>query len=108
VIDYYKRMNGYWLELHHYQDIKMVYSEDAATLTFILEGYMIVEFLVGLNTKYDQVRVQILGTEKLSSLNDTFSMIPNEEYRRITMFDEPNAKGSTMISNKMDVSHSRT
>jgi len=50
-------MNGYWLELDHYKDIKMVCSEDAATLTSIFERDGIVEFLAGLNAEYDQVRV---------------------------------------------------
>ena len=37
VTKYYNKMNGLWLELDHYQDIKMVCSEDAATLSCILE-----------------------------------------------------------------------
>ena len=37
LIDYYNKMNGYWFELDHYQDITMVYSEETTTLTTILE-----------------------------------------------------------------------
>ena len=44
VIYYYKRMIGYWIELDHYQDVKMLCSEDATTLTSMLERDQIVEF----------------------------------------------------------------
>ena len=57
IIDYYNKMNGYWLELDHYQDIKMVSSEDATTLNTILERDIIVELLAGLNAEYDRVRI---------------------------------------------------
>lgn len=53
VTEYYNKMNGYWFELDHYQDIKMVCSEDVATLNFILERDRIVEFLAALNAEYD-------------------------------------------------------
>ena len=72
MIDYYNRMNCYWLDLDHYQDIKVLCSADATTLTFILKRDKIGEFLVGLNPEYDQVRVQILREEKLPSLNEVF------------------------------------
>ena len=61
VTEYYNCMNGLWLELDQYQNIKMVCSADAATLNQIIERDRIVEFLVGLNSKFNQVRVQILG-----------------------------------------------
>jgi len=60
VTEYYNSMNGLWLELDQYQKIKMVCSADAATLNKIMERNRIVEFLAGLNSVFDQVRVQIL------------------------------------------------
>ena len=86
----------------------MVCTKDAATLTFVLEGDRIVEFLASFNPEYDQVRVQILGKEKLSSVNEVFFMIRSEEHRRIAKFDEPNPKGLAMISYKVDVSRSKS
>ena len=44
MIDYYNKMNGFLLELDHYQDIKMVRNEDAIILTFLFERDRIVEF----------------------------------------------------------------
>lgn len=95
-------MNGYWLELDHYQDTKMVCSEDATILTSIFERDRVVKFLARLNAEYDQVRVQVPGREKLPSLNELFSIICSEEYRRTTMFNETNPKGYAMVINKMD------
>lgn len=36
-------------------------------------------YLIGLNSKYDQVRIQILGRERISSLNEVISLIRGEE-----------------------------
>ena len=102
VIEYYNKMNGYWLELNHYQDIRMKCSEDAATLTAIFERDKVVEFFAGLNFEFDQVRVQVLGREKLPSLNEVFSIVCSEEFRRIAMLNDVNPKGSVMVTNKMD------
>ena len=88
VTEYYNKMNGYWLELDHYQDIKMKCSEDAATIIAILERNRVVEFLAGLNVDFDQVMVQILGKEKLPSLNKVFAIVHSKEYRRIVMLNE--------------------
>ena len=46
-------MKGMWLELDHYQDIKMECSNDAVKLKQIEERDRIVEFLVGINLEYD-------------------------------------------------------
>ena len=102
VTEYNNKMNGYFLELDHYQDIRMKCSEDAATLAIIFERDRVVEFLACLNAEFDQVRVQILGKEKLPSLNEVFSIVRNEEYRRIAMLNEVNPDGSAMVTNKMD------
>jgi len=53
MIDYYNKMNGFLLELDHYQDIKMVCSEDTIILTSMLERDRIVEFLTELNLEFD-------------------------------------------------------
>lgn len=100
VTEYYNNMNGLWLELDHYQDIKKVCSEHVTTLNQILERDKIVEFLAGLNTEFDHVRVQILGKERLPSLNEVFAIVRSEENQRITMLSESGSNGSTMVSNK--------
>ena len=72
-------MKGLWLELDHYQAIKMVCSEDVATLNQIFKREWIVEFLAGLNPEFDQVRIQVLSRDKLSNLNEIFAIIRSEE-----------------------------
>ena len=101
IIKYYNRMKGLWLELDHYQDIKMVCSEDAHTLNRIFERERIIEFLVSLNPEFDQVRIQVLGRDKLPSLNEVFVIIKSEENRRGDMLNEHRSKSSAlMTSNK--------
>ena len=49
ITEYFNKMNGLWLELDQYQEIKMVCNTDAATLNWIFERDRVVEFLAGLN-----------------------------------------------------------
>ena len=107
VTEYYNKMNGYWPELDHYQNIKMVCGKSAATLNSILERDRIVKLLAGLNTEYDQVRVQILGREKVPSLNEVFAVVQSEENRRIAMLGEISSEGSAMLTNRREGSKSR-
>ena len=57
ITKYYNKMNGFWLELNHYLNIKMECGKDATTLHLIFERDRVVEFLAELNNEYDQVRV---------------------------------------------------
>jgi hypothetical protein len=57
----------------------------------MIEEERIYEFLGGLNSEYDPVRVQILGKEPLPSLQMVISYIQNEESRRSTML-HPNSQ----------------
>ena len=107
VTEYYNSMNGLWLELDQYQKIKMVCSADAATLNKIMERDRIVEFLAGLNSVFDQVRVQILGREKLPSLNEVFAMVRSEENRQAVMLQGVFTDGSALVSNKGEGSRQR-
>ena len=108
VTEYYNKMNGYWLELDHYEHIKMKCSEDTATITAIFETDRVVEFLTGLNANFDQVRVQVLGKDKIPSLNEVFAIVCSEEYRRIAMLNETSLEGSAMATNKKDASWFRS
>ncbi|KAJ9178467.1 hypothetical protein P3X46_010346 [Hevea brasiliensis] len=94
-------MNGLWLELDHYQDIKMKCSGDTRTLLNILERDRVFEFLAGLNVEFDQVRIQIFGKEKLPLLSEVFSIERGEESRRIVMLESQQSEGSTMVSKKI-------
>lgn len=79
-------------ELDYYHNIKMKCSEDADSLFKFIEGEQVYEFLAGLNMEFDQVRVQILGKEELSSLNEAFAIIRGEEGRRSVMIEASSIK----------------
>ncbi|XP_052170824.1 uncharacterized protein LOC127787025 [Diospyros lotus] len=78
----------------------MVCSADIATLSQIFERDRVVEFLAGLNSEFDQIRVQILGREKLPALHEVFAMVRSEENRRTAMLHEAGSERSAMISNR--------
>ncbi|XP_052206803.1 LOW QUALITY PROTEIN: 1-phosphatidylinositol-3-phosphate 5-kinase FAB1B-like [Diospyros lotus] len=102
VMDYYNLMRGLWLELDQYQPIKMVCREDAATLNRIIKRDWIVEFLARLNPDFDQVRVKILGKEKLPNLNEVFAIVRSEENRRYAMLTEHITEGSALVISKQE------
>ena len=65
-----------------------------------MERERIYEFLAGLNAKFDQVRVQILGKEEVPSLSEVFSIIRAEEGMRSVMLDSPAIEGSALAVTK--------
>ena len=75
VIEYYNLMKSLWQEMDYYQNLQMKCSEDAAMLRKFVDREWIFKFLVGLNIEFDQVRVQVLRKEDLSSINEVFSII---------------------------------
>lgn len=59
------------------------------------------DFLARLNTKYDGIRIQILGKDPFSSLNEVYSYVQEEEDRRHAMLNPPpppSFEKSTFIS----------
>ncbi|KAL6334484.1 hypothetical protein AAG906_016029 [Vitis piasezkii] len=56
--------------MDYYQNLQMKCSEDAAMLRKFIEREQIFEFLADLNVEFDEVRVQVLGKEDLSSINE--------------------------------------
>ena len=75
IMECYNLLNGLWLEIDHYQDLKMKCVDDTQTFLNFIESSKIFEFLAGLNAEFDPMRVQILGKERLPSLNEVFSIV---------------------------------
>jgi hypothetical protein len=69
---------------------------DAAQIKKTIEE-RIYEFLGGLNSEYDPVRVQIFGKETLPSLQEVFCYIQNEQSRRSTMLHSNSQSQSTLV-----------
>ena len=84
--------------LWQYGCIKTKCPENVAILKNYIEEDWVYDFLVGLNTEFDQVRVQI-PSKKLPTLNETISIIQVEESRSV-MLEPQNKEDSTMVANK--------
>ncbi|RDX58667.1 hypothetical protein CR513_61999, partial [Mucuna pruriens] len=67
IIKYYGTLNGLCIELDQYQGLKTC-KADSIAYTALIERGRIFKFLHALNSKYNPIRVHILGKEKLPSL----------------------------------------
>ena len=74
-----------WKRLDHLKNYRPVCTADATSFKEYVEGERIFKFLAGLNSKFDQVRSQILGIEPLPSLREAFAYVQNEESRQSAM-----------------------
>jgi len=63
------------MELDHYRVIKAKCLEDSVLPNEYIEQNHVYDFLVGLNPEYDQVQIQILGKERVPSLNEVIAII---------------------------------
>lgn len=59
-----------WDKLEHYTTFRFAYVKDTIEYKKHVKNIHIFEFLVGLNSKYEQVRALILGKDPLLSLNE--------------------------------------
>ncbi|XP_057417850.1 uncharacterized protein LOC130712041 isoform X2 [Lotus japonicus] len=91
VTEYANQLKSLWMELDHYRVIKAKCSADSAVLKEYIEQDRVYDFLVGLNSNFDQVRVQILGKEKVPGIR-------SEESRRGVMLETPTVENSAMIA----------
>jgi len=108
ITEYANQIKPLWMELDHYRVIKANCSEDSAILKEYIGQDRVYDFLVGLNPEYDQVRIQILGKEKVPGLNEVVAIIRSEESRRGLMLETSTTEslamvvkgGTTMVANQ--------
>ena len=100
ITEYFGVLNGFWIELDQYQNLKMECSKDTATLNTVVERDRIFDFLAGLNAEFDPIRVQILGKEKFPDLNEVFYTVRSEETRRQAMLHEQPPDVSALVASK--------
>lgn len=60
----------------------------------------IFQFLARLNVEFDQVRMQVLGKQEMSSLSEVFSLIQAKESQRVIMLHTQITEGFVMVSLK--------
>ncbi|XP_058749398.1 uncharacterized protein LOC131622387 [Vicia villosa] len=99
VSEYFATMKGYWIELDQYQTLKMETANDTIALNTCIETDRIFEFLAGLNSDYDPIRVQILGKDRLPPLAEVFSIVRGEESRRDVMLGNKPSEGTALVAN---------
>nr|XP_009774423.1 PREDICTED: uncharacterized protein LOC104224462 [Nicotiana sylvestris]XP_016490473.1 PREDICTED: uncharacterized protein LOC107810229 [Nicotiana tabacum] len=85
VTDYCSKLSGLRQEIDYYQDLQAKCSNDAVLFQQLIEKERVYDFLAGLNQKYDQIRVQVLGKVPFPSLEDAYSYVQQEESRRGVM-----------------------
>ena len=99
VTEYANFLQMMWQELDHYRVFEMKCPDDAAILKKYIEGDRVYDFLAGLNSDFDQVRLQILSKEEVPSLEETISIIRGEESRRNVMLEKPSGmEGSALVA----------
>ena len=92
-------LKNLWQKLYHYLCFETRCLEDATILKNFIENNQVHDFLVGLNVEFDQVKVQILN-KKLSTLNETISIIRVEESKKSVMLEPQNLEGLAIVANK--------
>ncbi|XP_024024905.1 uncharacterized protein LOC112092593 [Morus notabilis] len=78
--------------------IEMKCPDGAVVLKNFIEKDRVYDFLAGLNLEFDQVRIQILGREKIPSLEEAISLIQGEESRRGIMLKPQTLENSALIT----------
>ena len=87
------------MELYHYEQLEAKCIEDVDLLKRYKEKDKIYKFLIGLNSEFDPVRIQVLGKE-LSSLNETMASFWAKETCRGVMMEPQSTESSTLIAKK--------
>ncbi|KAJ1408105.1 gag-polypeptide of LTR copia-type [Sesbania bispinosa] len=98
VTEYANQLKSLWMELDHYRVIKAKCTEDSALLKEYIEQDRVYDFLVGLNPEFDQVRIQILGKQKVPCFNEVVAIVRSEESRRGLMLESPAVENSAMVA----------
>ena len=81
VIDYYTKLQGFWEELLNYRPIPVctcISSCSCGAMRQVFENYQqacLMQFLMGLNESFTQVRGQILLMDPMPNIDRVFSLI---------------------------------
>lgn len=71
VTEYSNLLKNWWQKLDQHCCLTIDCSKDSARLKQLIKDDRAHQFLIGLNLKFNQVGVHILGKEDLPSLNDS-------------------------------------
>uniref|UniRef100_A0A2N9IZ24 Retrotransposon Copia-like N-terminal domain-containing protein n=1 Tax=Fagus sylvatica TaxID=28930 RepID=A0A2N9IZ24_FAGSY len=106
VIDYYTKLQGFWEELLNYRPIPVctcVPSCSCGAMRQVFENYQqacLMQFLMGLNESFTQVRGQILLMDPMPNIDRVFSLIRQEERQRsIGQLNVPYVQSTALLCN---------
>ena len=87
-----------------FYDPSWVCSADSQKYSKMLEKERIFDFLQGLNSDLDEVRIRLLGTKSLPSLREVFAEVIREESRKrvILTAAEPTASSALTTTKRED------
>lgn len=77
--EYATLSRNWWQKLGQYRNLTIECSKDATVLKKLVEKARAYQFMIVPNEEYDQVRVQILIKEEMSSLNEIMFLVSAEK-----------------------------
>ena len=78
--------------------IKTKCHDNVVVLKDFIQQDRVYDFLVRLNPKFDQVRIQILGKQEVSCFNEVVELIRGEESRMSVMLEPQTLDESTLVA----------
>uniref|UniRef100_A0A2N9FUM9 Reverse transcriptase Ty1/copia-type domain-containing protein n=1 Tax=Fagus sylvatica TaxID=28930 RepID=A0A2N9FUM9_FAGSY len=104
VTDYYTRLQGFWEELLNYRPILVctcVLSCSCGEMREVVENYhqaCLMQFLMGLNETFTQVRGQILLMDPMPHIDRVFPLLRQEERQRsIGQLNVPHVESTALL-----------
>ena len=88
VTQYFNALKKLWHELDLFNTCEWKDPEDEVLFKKMVDKYRVYDFLAGLNRDLDEVRGRIFGVTPLLVIDEVFSEVRREEYRRKVMFGE--------------------
>ncbi|XP_010266770.1 PREDICTED: uncharacterized protein LOC104604207 [Nelumbo nucifera] len=82
---YYSALTSVWKELDYYQNIEWESEKDAKAYKKLVSQQRVFAFLLGLNLVYEPIRVQILDSKDLPSVQEVYALVQSEESRKFAM-----------------------
>jgi hypothetical protein len=73
-------------------------AKDTATLKKRIENERVYDFLAGLDSGFDQIRVQVLAQDPLPNLRSTYAFVRREELRQAAMLTSPPQESSALMT----------
>ena len=81
VADYFGFLQSHWEELTQYEPLSDFPAATATIVSQRLARQHTYQFLMGLKSEYESLRIQILNTSPLPSLYEAFAIIDGNERR---------------------------